>query len=285
MWVREYFILTKNKDRLYIPSRLWDNPHINQQEYIKSLNRLSPVERAQLLMGNWDVVMEGDMFKEAWFDIIEASDVPKGGRTVRYWDLAATPPSKENPDPDWTIGCKVTMVNGIYYVLDMVAMRGTPGDVDTVLEATAKKDGYEVEIWEEQDPGQAGKALIHQHSIGAFLGYAHFPGLTKGKDKVVRALPFSSAAQGRRVKLVAAHWNRFFLDIVKAFPQLGIHDDVVDAMSGSINTLSVGLDPSINWDDVPVEDVIGGTMGEREDIPSRDDFRDSRDDGIGGYFD
>jgi predicted phage terminase large subunit-like protein len=273
-WVREYFILTKQRDRLFIPSRFWDNPHLDQIGYVKSLMRLSPVERAQLMLGNWDVVLEGDMFKEEWFDIIDKKDVPGGGRVVRYWDLAATAVTKESPDPDWTVGTKMTMVNGIYYILDMKYMRGSPGDVDQFLADVAEADGYEVEIWEEQDPGQAGKSLIHSHSIGPFLGYAHFPGMTKGRDKVVRAMPMSSAAQGRRVKLVAGPWNRFFLDLVKAFPQIGVHDDPVDSADGALNVLSEGMDESIDYSQITVEDHMGGSFKDRELPQERDEFRD-----------
>ena len=240
VWVREYFILTKHKDRLYIPSRLWDNKYINQIEYIKSLSRLSPVERAQLLWGNWDIVLQGDLFKEEWLDIVEADKVPKGCRTVRAWDKAATPVSKENPDPDWTVGILMTQQNGVYYILDMAAIRGTPGEVDEFMKATAKKDGYEVEIWEEQEPGSSGKSEVYWHSTTIFQGYAHYAAPST-RDKVTRAKPMSSAAQmGRRLKLLAGPWNRAFIDWLIAFPQIGVHDDACFVAGTKIST-SCGL--------------------------------------------
>jgi phage terminase large subunit-like protein len=41
--------------RIYLPSRIWDNPHLDEEEYRESLLHLPPVERERLMNGDWDV--------------------------------------------------------------------------------------------------------------------------------------------------------------------------------------------------------------------------------------
>lgn len=64
-WVYDRFIvpweeLQRNKnpehnpDRIFIPARLQDNPHIDQMSYIQALHQLEPELAEQLLEGSWD---------------------------------------------------------------------------------------------------------------------------------------------------------------------------------------------------------------------------------------
>ena len=47
--------LTVPPSRLFIPSRLADNPHLDVEAYRRSLVHLAPVERERLLAGDWNV--------------------------------------------------------------------------------------------------------------------------------------------------------------------------------------------------------------------------------------
>lgn len=49
--------------RQFIPATLWDNPHINHQDYVNNLMSLPEDQRRALLNGDWSVV-EGQSFKE-----------------------------------------------------------------------------------------------------------------------------------------------------------------------------------------------------------------------------
>ena len=82
------FVDATEPDRIFIPARLIDNPHLDQEEYRQSLLRLDAVTRAQLLEGDWQVRPEGALFKRAWFAIVEAG--PSSATRIRYWDKAAT---------------------------------------------------------------------------------------------------------------------------------------------------------------------------------------------------
>ncbi len=47
----------------------------------------------------------------------------------------------------------------------------------------------------------------------------------------------AAAAAGRLIRLVRGPWLRDFLAEAEAFPQEGIHDDQVDALSGAFTRL------------------------------------------------
>ncbi len=173
---------------------------------------------------------EGGMFKRHWFDAVPA--VPVGSVRVRRWDLAAT---KEG---DWTVGLLMARDReGLFYIEDVVRLRGTPADVERALVATAQQDAAirsNLRIGLSEDPGQAGKAQI-SYLTRKLAGYRVESERETG-PKDVRAAPFAAQAEAGNVKLVAAPWNEAFLAEVGLFP-MGEHDDQIDAASGAFNML------------------------------------------------
>ncbi len=75
-------------ERFFIPSKLDDNPSLDQQEYISSLANLSPLELERLLGGDWDIRPDGENFKEEWFRVV--SKAPVAINYVRGWDTSLT---------------------------------------------------------------------------------------------------------------------------------------------------------------------------------------------------
>jgi phage terminase large subunit-like protein len=53
------------EDRAFVPARLADNPFLAFDDYVKSLHKLSPVDRERLLNGDW-TILENAMIKTAW---------------------------------------------------------------------------------------------------------------------------------------------------------------------------------------------------------------------------
>ena len=99
------------------------------------------------------------MFKRDDFNIIDASEVPKGGTVVRGWDLAATDATQvDAKKAAWTVGLKVRYVKRKIYIEDVIRFRGSPHKVRTKMRTAAAQDGKVVKIDFPQDPGQAGKA-------------------------------------------------------------------------------------------------------------------------------
>lgn len=63
-WVKDRYVDEEKKDpeAVFISAKLKDNPHVNGDEYRKSLSRLDEVTRKQLEDGNWEVQAEGKVF-------------------------------------------------------------------------------------------------------------------------------------------------------------------------------------------------------------------------------
>ena len=232
----------EHEGRVFIPASLEDNPHLDVEAYLESLERLDPVTREQLRFGRWDVREEGAIFRREWFEIVE--DFPHDARCVRFWDLAATE-AKAGRDPDFTAGVKMCEKDGIFYVVDVVRTRATPGAVEALIVQTAALDGRECAIRMEQEPGSSGVALIDHYARGPLLGF-DFKGVKSTGSKVMRAAPLASAAEAGNVRLVRGPWNAEFLDEIAVFPQ-GQHDDIVDATAGAFDELSAQARGIFAW--------------------------------------
>jgi len=126
-WVRQRFLVeAKQSGRIFVPSKLTDNPGIDAESYRQALSALDPIERLRLESGDWWATTLGSMFNRESFVIIDPMDVPEvtsSARAVRFWDMAATEPSHSNPDPDWTVGVLMLFDQGIAYVLDVKRVR------------------------------------------------------------------------------------------------------------------------------------------------------------------
>lgn len=232
-WVKRRFLEEGQKyGRVFIPAKLQDNPYLDQQKYVESLNELDPITRRQYLEGDWTARHGGSIFRREWFEIVD--EPPADIRKVRYWDLAATKP-KQGREPDWTVGALAGEKNGVYYIVSLVRMRGAPPEVEATIKQTAILDGTSTRIYMEQEPGSSGVSQIDYYARQVLKGYSFWGVRTTG-SKQERATPVSSAAEAGNIKLVNGKWINAFLDEFEAFPQ-GMHDDQVDAVSGAFQQL------------------------------------------------
>ena len=230
-WVRSRFIDDADIDRIFVPATLADNPHLDAESYVQSLEQLDPVTRQQLLHGDWTARQDGNLFRREWFDIVDELPV-QINRSVRFWDLAATPATANN-DPDYTAGVRVDYgADGLFYVADVQRMRGSPAEVEARVRQTAILDGASTHIVIEQEPGSSGVNTIHNY-VTRILPEFTTRGQRASGSKIERAGPVSSQAEVGNMRLVRGPWLGPFLDEVEAFP-LGGHDDQVDAMSGAM---------------------------------------------------
>jgi len=234
-WVKKRFIGTPEEpvnhpNRIFISSRLEDNPSLDQAEYELSLSELDPITRAQLRLGDWTADARGGMFKKVWFNLKE--DRPRHFTYIcRFWDLAATE-AKIGEDPDYTVGLLYGLdEDGETWILDIQRLRESSATVERTIKATALADGPDVEIWMEQEPGASGKALISHYRRNILAGYTFRRYLPSGK-KDVRARPVSGAAEEGTVNVIYGGWNLAFFDEVSNYPD-SLHDDQIDALSGA----------------------------------------------------
>jgi predicted phage terminase large subunit-like protein len=222
--------------RRYIPARLEDNPYLEHTTYLASLSKLDPVTRAQYRAGDWEAHRVGGFFDRDKLPIRDRVPKDMGGRPLRYWDLASTPESADASDPDWTVGVKMQKdADGGLGILDVQRERMAPGDVKRLVKQTAARDGRQVTIVIEQEPGSSGKFVITDFRR-ALRGYSVRPSRTTG-SKEVRAGPLATAADNGDIWLLRAGWNMEFISEAESFPAEGVHDDQVDAASGAFEHL------------------------------------------------
>ena len=240
-WVRQRFIVEgQDQGRIFVPSKLTDNPGIDAESYRQALSALDPIERRRLEMGDWWATTLGTLFERTNFEIIDHSEVPKvlsSARAVRFWDLAASEPSSSNPNPDWTVGTLMLFDQGIAYVLDVKRARVKNEQVEKLIAQTALEDGKSVSIRMEQEPGSSGKALIDQYARYVLPGY-DFQGIRSTGDKETRARPFAAAVANGNVRVIRASWLSDWLDEFSSFPEACDHDDQVDSATGAFSYLA-----------------------------------------------
>lgn len=246
-WVRDRFIIEgPEKGRIFIPAGLDDNPYLDKEEYERTLEQLDPVSRARLRDGDWTIVRKGNMFKRDMFEVVDT--LPTYRRTVRWWDMAASDEEKaakknKSGEPDYTASIKLSESAGIYYIEDIIRVRMTPDVTDQLQHNTAVSDGFGVQICEEQEPGSSGIAVISNKSRGIFKGYA-YKGVPSSGSKADRAQIASSAAGNGNIKVLRGVRNLdVFFDELESFPG-GIHDDMVDCLSGAVAYLGTTSDVS-----------------------------------------
>lgn len=82
-WVRERFVTisveeSKRHDRMFVPSKLSDNPSLDQEAYLNSLSYLDPITKKRLLEGDWSA-SEGAAFPDfvpAQWHVIPTQTIP-----------------------------------------------------------------------------------------------------------------------------------------------------------------------------------------------------------------
>jgi predicted phage terminase large subunit-like protein len=240
-WVKARFVINAKIDNKFVPAKLEDNPHLDRESYEKNLDELDPVTRKQLREGDWEVSAAGNYFPRHKFIVTET--IPNRGRIVRYWDFAATK-QKEGQDPDYTAGVKMLCWQGRYWVLDVIRLRCNPASLEELVAHTAEVDGKNVEIFIEEEPGSSGKIVSDHYIRNVLPGYT-VKAIKATGDKVNRAKPYSAAVENNNVHIIRASWNDSYLDECSVFPQVGFHDDQVDASSGAFDQLNVGGVPII----------------------------------------
>jgi len=229
------------KSFTFILSSVFDNKILLDADpgYLANLMALPLVDRERLLGdgtrgGNWKIKPSaGKVFDRGWFEIVAAA--PAAGRTVRFWDLAATEKTIAKPDPDYTAGVLMRRVGDTYYILDAIAEQAAPSRIDTLLRNTATQDGAHVAVRFEREGGASG-VRDARSTVALLVGFDVRAVAPQG-DKITRAKPLAAQAEAGNVKIVRGAWNDRFLRTLHAFPD-GAHDDEVDAAAGAFQELA-----------------------------------------------
>jgi predicted phage terminase large subunit-like protein len=176
---------------------------------------------------------EGGLFKREWF-ANPVKFAPLDLELVRAWDLASA--YDESNDPDYTVGLLMghDPETQIFYILNVIRGRFTPGQREKTITSTAILDGHSCHIRIPQDPGGAGKFEAY-HLVGLLQGY--MVSVEREEDsKEYRANSFAAQCEHGFVKLLEGPWNQAFVEELCAFPA-GAHDDQVDAATAAFRAL------------------------------------------------
>jgi predicted phage terminase large subunit-like protein len=237
-WVKRRFVARTGApagDRIFIPARLDDNPHINGDEYVKSLLNLDPITRARILRGDWEARSMRGVLKREWFEIVDT--IPSELSLARYWDTAY----QKKKTSDYTVGVKYGVSrDGISYIVHIARMKGNPHEVETFIANVAGQDSRSIRIILQQEPGSGSALWIGAMQRGVLLGYPVQADAVRG-TKFERSQPFRAAAEASHVKLLRGAWNDDFLDECEQFSpdeREYEHDDQIDAACGAFNLIT-----------------------------------------------
>jgi predicted phage terminase large subunit-like protein len=236
--------------KLFIPSLYTDNPYLNHIQYRSFLDEIAdedPIKGLQWINGDWEAVPEGLMFKREWFTKNTYSFLPEEiVAACRLWDLAATDP--EDPtkpkNPDATAGCFLLKgVSGKAYIDDFQHFKKDPSEADDLIIDQIKMDGRKLKNGNqilhrlEQEGGASPLFLINRWSLD-LPGYDFDGHSIHKKSKIERAQSMLKFIKHGNMKMKEdPSWNTTFLNEIGSFPTKGIHDDMVDALSGAFYQL------------------------------------------------
>lgn len=229
--------------RCYIPSRLTDNKYLMaDRSYIGSIKASGPswFVRA-ILMGDWNTVISGNVFKRAWFDK-RYEPIPEGitdPRTyaeqrlgvfhvVQSWDFAAR--AKEHNDRSVCTTWGLTKTG--WLLLEVWADRQEFPDLKRkAVDLAAKWRCFEVLV----EDASSGINIIDELKRDTRLPLR--PVRPVG-DKYSRAMSVGALVEGGVVQLPrSAGWLSDFLDEVCGFPE-AVHDDIVDSLSQALRYIA-----------------------------------------------
>jgi predicted phage terminase large subunit-like protein len=255
------------KSFTFISASVYDNPKMlmSNPGYISSLKNQPKHITDGLLGGNWDSTSGGGLyFKREWItehkggsrEIDRLPNIPL--TYLRYWDRAATEPSLDYPDPDWTVGARMAKDHdGNTYIISLERDRKDPGGVEGMMEDAAARDGIGCPLWVEQDPGSGGKSDVSNvmRKFRKYPVHVHRP----TKDKLTKGLSFSSACQNGLVYFVKGQYLNTLYHELETFDNDGKKkDDQWDSVTGGYNQLAESNALVFQIDD-PNEGLSGDT--------------------------
>lgn len=208
----------------FFPASVYDNPHVDVDEYVQGLAHLPPLERARLLEGDWTVRPSGGMFT---LDMIPNPScrwpLDEVDVAVRAWDTAST------LDGDWTVGALVYKRDREYQVAHITRFRGLVPEVRRRIRETAENDGYDVKIRVEEEGGGSGKWQIDD--LARDLAAYDFSGERVTGKKTKRAEPVAAALGNGILEIAEGPWRSQLISELIGFKENCEHDDQVDALS------------------------------------------------------
>jgi predicted phage terminase large subunit-like protein len=224
--------------RQFIPANLYDNPklYLADPDYESRLLAMPLLERAQLLEGNWDILIAGNVFRPEWFGKpITAAAVPEGTVWWRGWDLATSVKTSADFTASFAVGFDKV---GNVYLRDCIRLKLEWPKAKAIIKDTIRSETHVKRTLIEAK--QHGLAAVQDFAVDPDLVGHNIKSVDVDTDKLSRALTWSARAEQGKVKLVAldaesgsvAPWVNGFLLRAALFDGTGATaDDEIDAVS------------------------------------------------------
>ena len=270
----------------FVSATIYDNPIMMETnpDYLAFLEGLDPVNKAQLLHGNWNVKAQGNnYFKRE--NLVKVTELPAKLTLARGWDLASQEVTAQNKTYDFSCGIKLGKCpQGYYYLLgdyikenydelldEYGRFRKRVGERDRIITQQAYHDGPDCVVVLPVDPGAAGKTAFEcmaKRFIDDGVRVQKDPTPTN-KNKLTRFAPFADAVEAGLVRVYTPSFdtksfNSLCEELEKfdgARSSAGRRDDRVDAVATAFNYLSQARVVPITsrnqtHQDTPVKDVM-----------------------------
>lgn len=182
------------------------------------------------------VPLEGNLFKRAWFDIVEPEDITReeGSHPIHFYvDTAYTEDNIENDPSGILSGFEK---DGYIYLVNFVEVWKEFPEFCKFLGAYCNTNGYNSYSKVKVEPKASGKSVVQQMKAASALNVSEIEGDFLKDDKVQRASSVSAIAEAKRVRIVNGPWVDYFLNQVCSFPK-SAHDEGVDTLVYMLNDL------------------------------------------------
>ncbi len=177
--------------------------------------------------------MEGNLLDSSKLVMVEPVGLPAFVRLVRRWDLAFS----EANGADYAAGVKMGLTaDGRRYILDVERVHGRWTQTEPVIRRVAHRDEPECAVAIEGNGTQLG--YYQQMADDPTMADRTVQLDQPEGSKEMRATLWGTRLEDGIIHCVRASWNGVLFDEMDSFPN-GVHDDVVDGVSGAWKMLGV----------------------------------------------
>ena len=237
------------QSRLFLPSRMQDNPSLDADDYRKALSRMTFVERMQAEHGDWDITAEGGVFRMAWLRYYSIQgeylrltrfdehnrplpDVIVSRREAMVFVTADTA-TKAKTSADYSVIATWLFhrATGSLALLDVIRKKVDTPDLLPLLSGACLQAKAKFVLIEEASSGTELIQLLRKNNacIGGIPVKSY---LTGSLDKVARSAPAQLRMESGMIYFPAFEtaWKAECVAELLSFPK-SINDDFVDNVS------------------------------------------------------
>lgn len=262
-WVKARFVDpdTRLPQCAYLPATLDDNPSLDREAYRRQLAKLDPVERAQKLRGDWDVVADGVLFGDHHFKRYdtppEALAEDPGAYVITSWDLKNVHDTREiaRKGESWAVGQVWAFKGSRGYLIEEVRGLWSADDSIPQIERMAKR--YPRARQHLIEAKAAGPYVIKRlkETLPGVLGINPVGSKAQRADGI---LPFCRAGDVWVPNEVVHPWVKDTLHEIKQYPS--VPNDRGDALIQAVEHGLGGYTPPIEEDTTDIDmDTIRAT--------------------------